>query len=107
MNEHIIQLLQNEDDNNRLLGIHLAVGDGWSVDDIFKWLLKDEYNDGHYTEWGVNNITLEHIQYDKDLPPKNRIWITLEDYDQYMEYNDSSFETSAEYQAKFIELLLN
>ena len=62
MNEHIIQLLQNEDDNNRLLGIHLAVGDGWSVNDIHENLLKWEGND---KDCYVNGIGLEVYVGDK------------------------------------------
>lgn len=100
MNEHIIQLLQNEDDNNRLLGIHLAVGDGWSVDDIHDKLLKWE---GNNKDCYVNGIGLE--VYAGNEP---RYAILEEGDDEYkILYYQKEFKTLAEYQAKFIELLLN
>lgn len=100
MNEHIIQLLKHEDDNNRLLGIYLAVGDGWSVDDIFKWLYM-RFNGEYYKEWTIVNYELQYV-----YMSGYEIW-DLYDASRKPLYSRNYFQNDKEYQAKFIELLLN
>lgn len=102
MNEHIIQLLQNEDDNNRLLGIHLAVGDGWSVEDIFKWLLVSDRSI-LYIEYNVKNYSLDYFN-DNNVC---RIWHKQSKAGEWIKIKQDTSDKLKEYQAKFIELLLN
>lgn len=100
MNEHIIQLLQNEDDNNRLLGVYLAVGDGWSVEDIFKWLYM-RFDGDYYKEWTIINYELQYVH-----TAGYEIWNLYDPSDNPL-CSRTCFDTKEEYQAKFIELLLN